>query len=545
MDYAFTIKLYELLTWIVVHGRMQKEDPMLQSRLIRFTPMLLVLIISISCRQPVKPLAISTISYTNPTSVPTLTSTPDPSKVTFLPVIRNPDDATIVTPTPDNQKDLPEIRSEEEHYAVQAGDSLGNIASKYEVTVQMLVDANQIIYPDYLEVGQELIIPAPIPGDNGSGFKIIPDSELVYGPYAQSFDVEEFVDHYDSYLGQYSEVVEGQTYTGPGIVQLVAQDYSVNPRLLLAVLEYQSGWVTKANPDMDSRIFPMRNKDTWRTGLYLQLAWAADNLNRGYYLWKVNGIGGWLLYNGEIIPIDPSINAGTAAVQQLFSLLDNRSEWNEAISKDGVYATFSSLFGYPFDYDFSPLIPEDLEQPEMQLPFEEGVNWAFTGGPHGGWGDGSAWAALDFAPGREGLGCVESDDWVVAVADGMIVRADQGRVIQDLNGDGNEGTGWTVLYMHIEGRDRVEPGTYLKAGERIGHPSCVGGYSTGTHVHLARRYNGEWIPADRAQSENGIPFNLDGWISSGYGIQYDGYLERDGVSIKAYEGFFPANTIHR
>jgi hypothetical protein len=29
-----------------------------------------------------------------------------------------------------------------------------------------------------------------------------------------------------------------------------------------------------------------------------------------------------------------------------------------------------------------------------------------------------------------------------------------------------------VLYMHIESRDRVEPGTFLRAGERVGHPSC-------------------------------------------------------------------------
>ncbi len=105
-------------------------------------------------------------------------------------------------------------------------------------------------------------------------------------------------------------------------------------------------------------------------------------------------------------------------------------------------------------------------------------------------------------PEGKGLGCVQSDLWVVAVADGLIIRADQGRVIQDLDGDGNEGTGWIVLYMHIEGRDRVQAGTYVKAGERIGHPSCEGGYSTGTHFHLARRYNGEWIPADQEQSRN-------------------------------------------
>jgi LasA protease len=524
---------------------MQKEAPMPRSRLIQLTPLLLVLIISLSCKQPVQPLDIPTTSYSTATPIATLQSISNPTQTTFMPMIRNPDDVTIVTPTPDAERDLPEFRTQDEQYTVQAGDSLGNIAANYGITVQMLINTNQIINPDLLEVGRELFIPAPIPGENGSGFKIIPDSELVYGPYAQGFDVKAFVSLFDSYLGKYSENVEGQTFSGPEIVQLVAQDYSVNPRILLAILEYQSGWVTKANPDQIAREFPMGNKDSWRVGLYAQLCWAADTLNRGYYLWKVNSTGGWLMSDGEIIPIDSTINAGTAAVQELFSQLYTRPGWDLAVSEAGVFTTFSNFFGYPFDYDFSPLIPADLEQPEMQLPFEPGVNWAFTGGPHGGWGDGSAWAALDFAPGRNGLGCVQSDDWVVAVADGMIVRADMGRVLQDLNGDGNEGTGWTVLYMHIEGRDRVEAGTYVKAGDRIGHPSCVGGYSTGTHFHLARRYNGEWIPADQPQTAHGIPFNLEGWISSGDGILYNGYLTRDGETIGAWEGFSPANTIHR
>ena len=43
----------------------------------------------------------------------------------------------------------------------------------------------------------------------------------------------------------------------------------------------------------------------------------------------------------------------------------------------------------------------------------------------------------------------------------------QGRVIQDLDNDGNEGTGWTILYMHIEGRDRVR-GRHLREKLEIG-----------------------------------------------------------------------------
>jgi murein DD-endopeptidase MepM/ murein hydrolase activator NlpD len=182
----------------------------------------------------------------------------------------------------------------------------------------------------------------------------------------------------------------------------------------------------------------------------------------------------------------------------------------------------------------------------MQLPFEPGVKWTFTGGPHGGWDNGSAWAALDFAPGNEALGCVQSDKWVVAIANGLITRSEDGIVMQDVddpNGlpsDGLEQTGWLILYMHVEDRDRIKAGVYLKAGERIGHPSCEGGISTGTHVHIARRYNGEWIPADQS-----IPFVLDGWISVGTGSEYEGYLEKNNQKVEAEAGNSTKNIITR
>jgi murein DD-endopeptidase MepM/ murein hydrolase activator NlpD len=203
-------------------------------------------------------------------------------------------------------------------------------------------------------------------------------------------------------------------------------------------------------------------------------------------------------------------------------------------------ATYQQFFGYPFDYALEPLLPPDLTPPDLQLPFETGVEWAYTGGPHGGWGDGSAWAALDFAPPGSALGCVQSDAWVVAMADGLIIRSENGAVVQDLDSDGLEQTGWTVLYMHIESRDRVPSGVYIQAGDRIGHPSCEGGVSTGTHVHIARRYNGEWIPADQE-----MPFVLDGWVSIGNGIEYDGLLQRGGKSVEAWNGRSPENSIKR
>jgi murein DD-endopeptidase MepM/ murein hydrolase activator NlpD len=391
-----------------------------------------------------------------------------------------------------------------------------------------------------LSVGQVLKIPVPTPEAPGPVFKIIPDSELVNGPINVLFKVDEYVKKQDGFLASYKEEIGERSWSGAQIVEQVALDFSVNPRLLLAVLEYQSGWVTRKNPSQQERVYPLGLPDPQREGLYRQLAWAANNLNRGYYLWRVNGVGVWLLSDGSIVPIAPTINAGTAAVQQMYALLYGRRDWETAVSSQGLFATFNALFGYPFDYAVEPLLPPDLQQPTLQLPFEPGVTWAYTGGPHGGWGDGSAWAALDFGPPGKALGCVLSDAWVVAVADGKIVRAGDGAVLQDLDGDGMEQTGWTILYMHIDSRERVPAGTFLKAGERVGHPSCEGGVSSGTHVHIARRYNGEWIAADQI-----LPFVMDGWVSSGAGREYDGYLERNGQKIEAYAGNSPDNGVHR
>lgn len=471
--------------------------------------------------------------------------TPSPTAFSFLPPTRLPG-APILSPTPDSPHQLPSIRIEPAQYIVQPGDTLGIIAQNYNLSVEQIMKANKITNPDVLDVGQKLIIPVPTPEGMGPDFKIIPDSELVYGPVSAGFDIAEFIKSQKGYLSDYREKIDEQKYTGAEIIQLITRDYSVNPRLLLALLEYQSQWVTKTNPDKNTLDYPLGWRDPQRKGLYRQLAWTANNLNRGYYLWRVNGIGTWVMADGRVVPIAATINAGTAGIQYFFSQLFNYNNWITTVSPKGIFDAYSRLFGYPFDLAVEPLLPPGLQQPAMQLPFETGVKWAFTGGPHAGWDSGSAWAALDFAPGGEALGCVQSDKWVTAIADGLITRSEDGIVMQDVNdpnglpSDGLEQTGWVILYMHIESRDRAKVNAYVKAGDFLGHPSCEGGLSTGTHVHIARRYNGEWIPADQ-----GIPFILDGWVSAGTGIEYEGYLEKNNKKIIAEAGNSNTNIIQR
>ena len=442
------------------------------------------------------------------------------------------------TPTPDGPRVLPTARHNEEQYVVQPGDSLGTIAQAYSVSLESLMQANSLTDPNLLEVGQTLVIPVSEPGAVGSSFKIIPDSELVYGPASAKFDVGAFIQQRGGYLSAYTEVVNGETLTGAQIVTLVSQNYSVNPRLLLALIDYRSQWLS--NPAPAQTDFALDIPDSTRLGLYLQLTYASNELERGYYLWRANAASAWVLADGSVVPVDTGINAGTAGVQNFFAKLDGRAAWQTDVEAFGLFQTYFFLFGSPFDLAVDPVVPDWLHQPRFALPFERGIPWVFTGGPPGGWADGSAWAALDFSPVAEEAGCFQTDAWVTALTDGVIVRTGGGQVIEDIDGDGYEQTGWVILYMHIETRDRGEPGTRVKGGDRIGHPSCEGGQSNATHLHLARKYNGEWIPADGT-----LPFVLDGWVSSGSGVEYDGFLKRGNITLEAIEGITDQNTIQR
>jgi len=383
---------------------------------------------------------------------------------------------------------------------------------------------------DSLSVGQTLVIPVA-PTETGPALKLLPDSEVVYGPAYIHFDLDRYVNTQGGYLTSYTEQVEGQVVNGTDIVQLVAERFSVGPRVLLALLELQSGWVTQPHPAQSTLDYPL-GQPNHNAGLFFQLGWAASQLNDGYYGWKLDERTSVRLLDGTRVAIAPQLNAGTAAVQNaLAGVAVDYQDWLAAVGPDGFLLTYRRLFGDPFAFTVEPLVPGDLQQPPMQLPWERGLTWYLTGGPHGGWDTGSGQAAIDFVPPEQMLGCSPSKEWVTAVADGLVTRSENGQVVLDLDGDGFEQSGWVVFYLHIYHEGRVQAGTWVEAGDRIGRPSCEGGYSEATHVHMARRYNGGWIPAGRGS----VPMVLSGWTVHDGDMPYDGTMTKDGQVRTAAE----------
>jgi hypothetical protein len=303
------------------------------------------------------------------------------------------------------------------------------------------------------------------------------------------------------------------------MVDYIAQNYSLSPRLLLAILEYQTGAVTGSQ-------FPSRYSLGFRRiyyeSPYLQLVLAGNALNNGYYGWRGGRLIEFDLADGSLLRPDPWQNAGSVGVQYYFSRVYAGERFALATGPGGLIQTYIDLFGDPWQ-DPTVLIPGSLTQPELILPFSAGQVWSYSGGPHTGWGSGEPFAAIDFAPS-------DNQHYAIAIADGLVLRSDVDGVALDLDKDGDERTGWVIFYLHLATPGRVPAGRELARGDQIGFPSTEGGHATGVHVHIARKYNGEWIIADSA-----LPFVLDGWVVHNGETAYQGTLTRRGITVRACE----------
>jgi hypothetical protein len=436
-------------------------------------------------------------------------------------------------PTSDNVQPAGGFDPNYYHYQTFSGDTLPSLALRFGVPESQIISSQALPAQAYLPPGLTLTIPRIIPP---SPFPdaLLPDSEVIYSPSTVDFAIADYIQNASGFLATYQETIDGIGFSGAQTVQRVAQETSTNPRLLLAMLEYRSGWVRGQPPAGQDLRFPLQLNVPGYQGLYKELSLVGKLLNIGYYGWRSGELTEIKFTDNTTLRLSPELNAGTTALQYLFARLLKQPAWQQALYDQATFIhLYQEMFGDAWSRadQFEPLLPADLQQPSLELPFKPGERWSLTAGPHLAWNTGTPLGALDFSPVTGQAPCAVSRAWATAPAAGFIIRSENNMVILDLDGDGFEQTGWVLFFYHIADQERLPSGVWINTDDLIGHPSCQGGNSTGAHVHIARKYNGEWLPADGP-----VPFILSGWTAHFGDRAYQGSLEKGSDIVRASPG---------
>lgn len=439
--------------------------------------------------------------------------------------------ATAIAPTPASSptptlEPLPIPAPESgpfSYHTIAEGQTLGYISLLYQTDIEQLVKMNNLSGPSaLLQIGQVLRVPVQT-DVIAPAATLLPDSEVVYSPAYVDFDIAGFVNRQGGYLSTYREFVENEELTGAQIVERVSEQFSVGPRLLLALLEHYGGWVTNPTPTQEQLSQPLGPRNPRGGSLYLALGFTANRINAGYYSYKRDGFWIYHLADRRQAISAQGVNAGTVGTQNILAIHSDFETWQQALGPNGFMATYRQLFDDPSAYAYFPVVPANLVQPPLSLPWAQGQGFYITSGPHGAYADGSAWAAIDFGPPDVLGNCFYSAVPSTAAAPGVVVTARQGEVQIDLDGDGHIETGWVLQYLHValDVNNPVRVGQWVEQGDIIGYASCEGGLANSSHLHFARRYNGEWLEAGGP-----IPMNLSGWVAQPNLTPYEGAMAK-------------------
>ena len=249
------------------------------------------------------------------TPIPTLTFTPAPTGTNTLVPTDPAATQTLV------QVFTPQAKDEPILYYAQSGDSLASVAKRFSVDPSEITSPRDIPQTGLIEAGILLIVPDRIEAAKTPNVKIMPDSEVVFTASASKFDVAGFIANANGYLSSYKQwITTSGTTSGTDVLTKLTLDNSANPRLLLALLEYESGWVYGQPPNIFREKYPMgfqiQDDDQ---GLHKQLQWTINQLYAGYYGWRAGTLTEIEFPDGEKLRLSPDLNAGTVALQYFFS----------------------------------------------------------------------------------------------------------------------------------------------------------------------------------------------------------------------------------
>lgn len=347
--------------------------------------------------------------------------------------------------------------------------------------------------------------------------ELVSDGQFVWGPNVGSFDIGAYLGARKSPLAPYSADLE-----------LWASYSSVNPKVLLAVLEIQDRWVSGLPSGTSAEAVRQRIEDTameLATTYYEHLHTSGS---RRPLFASLPAVGPTILFaDGSSAVLNAAASSGTVAVASVLA-----GEMPPAglsiLSARGPEA-FPAVFGAMFPgtdllseaNQINPLAapPETL----LQFPFPLGATWAASG-PHS-WNGGNyppPFSSIDFFTGG-GTCAAPPNLFSVASAFGSVQRPFGYSCWLEID----HGGGWVTSYYHLRNLYSGAPvGRNSKLGT-IACELCAGGFSTGPHVHFSLKYNGAYVSLEGVK--------LSGWTVHVGSVPYtSGTYERGGLSLPAY-----------
>ncbi len=287
-----------------------------------------------------------------------------------------------------------------------------------------------------------------------------------------------------------AEVVVGQAYL-----------YSLNPKLLLALLEYQSQLLSDPNPSAERLDWAMafHGEDEKWQGLHAQLRWAARELRRGVRDYPVVTELTYKPDGDEEVkgPLPEGLNAASYAVLRVLAQTRTPEEVAQLLADGSFVATYSKLFEDPraplgpLPGPAQPFLRSPLPKPtyvtsffDHEYPFlvQNGslVSW---------WGRRETEVSYDGHDGWDyGL---RPPDPILAAAPGTVVwvgNSDDGCATPARGVIIDHGNGYRTLYWHLS-EIHVELGQQVSAGDQLGIVGASG-CAIGPHLHFQTQYLG-------------------------------------------------------
>ena len=346
---------------------------------------------------------------------------------------------------------------------------------------------------------------------------LVSDGQFVWGPNVGDFDIGGFLAERGSPLAEYAPDIE-----------LWASYSSVNPKVLIAVLELRHGWVSGISYSLPEEEIRTTIEDT-AMGL-------ASTFYEHLHTWgagrpaftPVPTFGpSVLLRDGSAASLDPSQSSGTVALMAAMAADIGSAGYESKFA--GMTRDFRTIFGAMFP-ESDPLdtsneiLPQEAPPDSLfQLPIPLGAEWVASG-PHS-WNGGSwppPFSSIDFFTGG-GTCAAPPNQYAVAAAHGSVNRPQGYSCWLEID----HGAGWVTSYYHLQ---NLYSGAPLNRGGKVGTiacETCAGGFSTGPHVHFTLKYNGAYA------SLEGVKFS--GWKVNVGSVPYNsGSFEREATILPAY-----------